>query len=302
MHPLSFAELRKLPVIEFYEDSFRKSTGVPLIVVEPGIPSQRLGIGLGENEFCRVIAESPAGCEACHADQVRVVAGAALRQAPHQIACFAGLTDVAVPVIVGGHHLANMLSGQVLRREPIERDFQMIVGMVGRKNDERWQQKARTAYFGTPVVTAERLQAIIQMLGLFANYLGEYATRQAVARAPSEPPAIAKAKDYVEAHIGEPISLDQMVRFVGVSRFYFCKLFKKSTGLTLTEHVTRMRLEKAKAMLLDPSVRISEVAFAAGFGSIPQFNSVFKRYLGVAPTKYREAMRRESSQSSSLAG
>ena len=302
MNPLSFDELRKLPVIDFYEESFRKATGVPLKVVAPGMPARRLEVGLPENLFCRMVAESPLGCEACHAAQVRALGGAAHRRAPYQMACFAGLTDVAVPVMVGETHVATMLSGQVLRREPTERDFAMIVGMVGRKDDERWRSDARQAYFATPVVTAERLQAIIQLLGFFATYLGEYATRQAVARAPNEPPAVTRAKDYVEAHLDEPITLDQMVRYVGVSRFYFCKLFKKSTGMTLTEHVARMRLEKAKAMLVDPAVRVSEVAFAAGFGSIPQFNSVFKRYVGIAPTEYRDSVRPDQPPAARLTG
>jgi AraC-like DNA-binding protein/ligand-binding sensor protein len=302
MNPLSFDELKKLPVIDFYEESFRKATGIPLIIVAPGIPTQRLGIGLAENAFCRMVAESPLGCQACHEAQVRALAGAAHRHAPYQVACFAGLTDVAVPVMVGKIHVATMLSGQVLRREPTERDFTMIVGMVGRKDDEEWQSNARKAYFATPVVTAERLQAIVQLLGFFANYLGEYATRQVIARSPAEPPAVTRAKDYVVAHLDESITLDQMVRYVGVSRFYFCKLFKKSTGMTLTEHVSRMRLEKAKAILVDPSVRISEVAFAAGFGSIPQFNSVFKRYVGIAPTEYRDTVRLDQPPVSILAG
>ena len=72
--------------------------------------------------------------------------------------------------------------------------------------------------------------------------------------------------------------------------------------MTLTEHVTRMRLEKAKAMLVDPAIRISEAAYAAGFGSIPQFNSVFKRYVGVAPTEYRESLRLDLPPTSVMAG
>jgi AraC-like DNA-binding protein len=82
-----------------------------------------------------------------------------------------------------------------------------------------------------------------------------------------------------------------VVQYVNVSRFYFCKLFKKATGMTLTEYVSRVRVEKAKALLVDPSLRVSEIVYAAGFGSIPRFNSVFKRYVGVPPTEYRASLR-----------
>ncbi len=302
MNLLSFSELAKLPVIKFYEESFRKATGVPLKIVPPGAAAQRLEVGLGENAFCHFVAGTPAGCEACHEAQSRALEGAANRRAPYQMNCFAGLTDVAVPIMVGETHLATMLSGQVLRREATERDFAMIARMVGKETDEKWRREARQAYFVTPVVTADRLQAIVQMLGLFADYVGEYATHQAIARGPAEPAAVTKAKDYIEARLAEPISLEQVVQHVGVSRFYFCKLFKKATGMTLTEHVARMRLEKAKTLLVNPSVRISEAAYAAGFGSIPQFNSVFRRYAGVSPTEYRESLKRELPSSANLTG
>jgi AraC-like DNA-binding protein len=81
-----------------------------------------------------------------------------------------------------------------------------------------------------------------------------------------------------------------VAKHVNVSRFHFCKWFKKATGMTLTEYVIRVRLEKAKTLLADPTVRISEVVFAAGFGSIPRFNSVFKRRVGMSPTEYRATL------------
>jgi AraC-like DNA-binding protein len=102
---------------------------------------------------------------------------------------------------------------------------------------------------------------------------------------------VANAKQFVQTHVEEPITLAQVVRHVNVSRFYFCKLFKKVTGMTLTEYVSRVRIERAKTLLVDPSLRITEIVYSAGFGSIPQFNSVFKRIVGMPPTEYRETLR-----------
>ena len=78
---------------------------------------------------------------------------------------------------------------------------------------------------------------------------------------------------------------------MNVSRFYFCKLFKEATGITLMDYVTRVRIERVKTLLLDPSMRVSEVAFASGFGSIPRFNSAFKKHMGVSPSEYRQSVR-----------
>ncbi len=92
----------------------------------------------------------------------------------------------------------------------------------------------------------------------------------------------------------KPLDFDELA--VHVSRFHFCKIFKKSTGMTLTEYVARIRIEKAMAMIADPSLRITEVVFASGFGSIPQFNSVFKRLVGMSPTAYRSSLRPQEFQ------
>jgi AraC-like DNA-binding protein len=98
------------------------------------------------------------------------------------------------------------------------------------------------------------------------------------------------AKQFVLSHVQDPITLELVAQHVNVSRFHFCKIFKKATGMTLTEYVALVRVEKAKTLLVDVSVRISEVVFAAGFGSIPRFNSVFKRRVGMSPTEYRATL------------
>lgn len=81
-----------------------------------------------------------------------------------------------------------------------------------------------------------------------------------------------------------------MAKAVNTSTFYFCKLFKKETGLNFTEYLSRVRIEKAKNLLLNPNLRISEVAFDVGFQSLTHFNRIFRRIAGESPTQYREKL------------
>jgi AraC-like DNA-binding protein/ligand-binding sensor protein len=291
MKQVKFDDLAKLPVVQFYETSFRKATGVSLKVVAPNACGKALAFGPAGSPFCGLVAEAPAGCEACGQAEGRVQARAANTLIPQQIHCFAGLTIVAVPVVLAGQHVATLLSGQVFRREPTERDFVIIAKMLNDGAAADWTRKARRAYFETPVVNAERFQAIVELVKVFAQYLTDYASRHVIASSPVEPDAVAGAKKFVLAHVDEPVTLAQVAGHVHVSPFHLCKVFRKATGMTLTEYVARVRVEKAKSLLVDPSLRISEVVFAAGFGSIPQFNCVFKRYAGMAPTEYRAQLR-----------
>ena len=85
----------------------------------------------------------------------------------------------------------------------------------------------------------------------------------------------------------EEISLDDVARRVNMSTFYFCKMFKKATGVTFTEYLSLVRVSKAKNLLLNPNLRISEIAFEVGFQSLTHFNRVFRKIVGQSPTQYR---------------
>jgi AraC-like DNA-binding protein len=64
-------------------------------------------------------------------------------------------------------------------------------------------------------------------------------------------------------------------------------MFRKITGINFTDYLSRLRIERAKNLLLNPNLRISEIAFEVGFQSLTHFNRVFKRVLGQSPTDYR---------------
>lgn len=288
---VAFADLAGLTLIQDYEVAFRKATGVSLKLVPPSELTHRVALGEGDNAFCTLVAGTAAGCDACFEVESRVRRNAARKLVAQQVYCHAGLTVVAVPVLLDGRHVATLLSGQVFRREPTQRDFTMVAKLLAGAADGAWLKKARQAYFATPVVTAERFPAIVGLVKVFAQYLADYASRHVIACSTADPSAVTDAKKFVQSHVDEPVTLAQVARHVHVSPFYFCKLFKKATGITLTEYVAQVRVEKAKALLVDPSLRISEVVFAAGFGSIPRFNSVFKRYVGMPPTEYRATLR-----------
>ena len=289
--PVAFDDLLRLPLVSYYETAFRKATGVSLKLAPPEEPVKYRPSGHGENPFCALVARTPLGSVSCLEAEVRAHRAVAKRLTIYQSHCFAGLTIVALPVVIAGRHVATVVSGQVFRREPTQRDFVMVSQMLAGGLTGEIEAKARQAYLATPVVTTEQFQAIIQLLTIFVQYLTDYASKCLVAAQRTEPVAVVQAKEFVQIHVEEPVSLAQVAKHVNVSPFYFCKLFKKATGMTLTEYVARMRVEKAKTLLVDPSLRISEIVFAAGFGSIPRFNSVFKRYAGMPPTEYRATLR-----------
>src|SRR5438477_10519667 len=105
----------------------------------------------------------------------------------------------------------------------------------------------------------------------------------------AEPVEICKARNFIRNHSDEELSLDQVARSVNISANYLSEKFKKVTGINFVDYVAHTRIEKARDLLHNVNLRISEIAFAVGFQSLSQFNRVFKKLTRQSPTQFRTA-------------
>ena len=71
-----------------------------------------------------------------------------------------------------------------------------------------------------------------------------------------------------------------MAKAVGISANHLSEKFKEVTGVNFVDYIARTRFEKARGLLQNSDLRISEIAFAVGFQSLSQFNRVFKKFSG----------------------
>ena len=81
----------------------------------------------------------------------------------------------------------------------------------------------------------------------------------------AEPANIWKARQFIEQHCGEHISLEKVARSVSANPTYFSEKFKQVTGTNFVDYVARTRFDRAQKLLQNGNVPISEIAFAAGF-------------------------------------
>jgi len=131
---------------------------------------------------------------------------------------------------------------------------------------------------------------MVKLLQIFAQHLSMISNQVVVQQANAEPPIITRAKEFIKHNQTEDISLGQVAKAVNTSTFYFCKMFKKVTGINFTDYVSRQRIESAKNLLLNPNLRVSEIAYEVGFQSLTHFNRVFKKIIGQSPTEYRSQL------------
>lgn len=104
------------------------------------------------------------------------------------------------------------------------------------------------------------------------------------------PAMVRRMRDYMAANLGRPVGLDELAALAGLSRFHFCRAFKQSTGMPPHAYHLALRLERARHLLADPAVPVSEVAAATGFASQAHLTAVFRRHLGTTPGAYRQEL------------
>lgn len=94
--------------------------------------------------------------------------------------------------------------------------------------------------------------------------------------------------DYIDEHLQEEISREQIATFVHFNPAYLSRLFRKETGSSLTDCILNKRMVKAKSLLVTTLIKISDISYLVGYGNIPHFTKMFKRYVGITPQDYRK--------------
>lgn len=99
-----------------------------------------------------------------------------------------------------------------------------------------------------------------------------------------------KAKEFIEKNFNKDITLEETASYVGVSSYYFSKIFKALVGKNYMDYVTDLRIEKAKDMMENTSESIKEICYEVGYNDPNYFSRVFKKIEGVTPSEYKSRL------------
>lgn len=99
---------------------------------------------------------------------------------------------------------------------------------------------------------------------------------------------IQKVITQIESDISSDLSLNNLSKIFQVNPSYLSALFKKETGSTLTDYVNKMRIERAKELLVSTNIQIQNIAQRCGMLDVNYFTKTFKKYTDLTPKKYRE--------------
>jgi AraC-like DNA-binding protein len=209
----------------------------------------------------------------CYRDDFRLAnARAGQLRRPFVKRCHAGVSEVVVPVLVGGRHVGTIFAGPLLEK--------------GRR-----PPAGAAAAAGLPVRAPgelKRLGRLISVIAGFAAQAGEALMIQELeASARSEP--VRRALRFAARRYADPITVADASREAFLSTSRFAHVFSDEMGLPFHRYVQALRIGRAKSLLAGSSMRVIDVAARCGFCNQNYFASVFKRAVGATPREYRRS-------------
>ncbi|HET7658182.1 MAG TPA: AraC family transcriptional regulator, partial [Bacillales bacterium] len=99
-----------------------------------------------------------------------------------------------------------------------------------------------------------------------------------------------KAQVYIDKHFGAAVSLEDVAEHVGLSAYYFSKLFKEQSGTTFIDYLTEVRIRRGKQLLQETRMSLKEICYEVGYRDPNYFSRVFKKITGRTPSDYRSSI------------
>jgi YesN/AraC family two-component response regulator len=128
--------------------------------------------------------------------------------------------------------------GSAYHKNPTKKHFATITRQLrvwGYKAD--WKQ-LELAYFRSSVLSPKRYRTMLRLLSIFAQHFSILSNQLVVRCEEDEPTNMARARQFIEDHQAEPLSLGRIAHVANISRHYFCKMFKKATGISFIDHLS----------------------------------------------------------------
>ena len=129
---------------------------------------------------------------------------------------------------------------------------------------------------------------VTRLLGLQTNARMRPARRE-VAALPKW--RIKRVTEYIDAHLGGPVTLEELAEATGLTRMHFAAQFRTATGYRPHEYLLRKRIERACDLLGTSDAALVDIALSVGFQTQAHFTTVFKRFMGETPHRWRSAQR-----------
>lgn len=231
--------------------------------------------------FCQMIRSCPEGRRACARCDADACACAARQSKTYIYRCHAGLTEAIMPLYVGKVLAGYLLFGHVFAYGSHDAGWSVISDAC--KDYPIDGDKLRQTLADMPLISYDYIRSAARVLHMTASFL--VMERMATLR---EDCVASKLDAYLSANFTDPLTAASLCDTLQIGRSKLFKLSQELYGCGIQQQIRKLRMEKARELLLDRTdLSIMEIATACGYPDYNYFISVFSKFYGTSPNQYR---------------
>lgn len=232
------------------------------------------------NRYCTAIQSTPLGKEKClFSDKCLLEKCRASKKEETHI-CYAGLVDIAVPILYGDTVLGYILFGQM----KTGKDFGAVEACVRELDLD--PRRMEEYYDELPFFDSEKIRSVCSIAAMLVKHI-----LLENMLLPNYDEKVQKAVAYIDAHLEEPLTIQNIARNVNISKSVLYSRFHDCFQCTVSAYINAARVERAALLLIQTDLSVEEIAQKVGFSNASYFGRVFKKLKNTTALKYRLAYR-----------
>jgi AraC-like DNA-binding protein len=290
---INYQQLARLPAMRKFYRLIRRLFRVNVAMTGPEwTGGVQMGSARAIAPFCSAVQQLPRLRRACLECDRRHVELVSARRRASRYRCHAGLTEFLVPIVLDNEIVAFLQSGQILDAPPTERTWRRT--RAGLKLSGGEADKLKPLYLRVQTIAPAAQTNLITLLEFFGNHIAYTQSQLLLLGQPWNSQLVVHARRYMRERLAERVVLDDVARAAFTSKRNLTRVFLTETGMTVLGFLQRSRIDRACRQLLSSGETCAKIAYDSGFGSVQQFNRVFRQLKKSTPSAWRRGKKTTS--------
>lgn len=233
--------------------------------------------------FCQLIRTDAVARKECYLCDKNACRIAANRHSAYSYRCHAGLTESIAPLHLGNIVIGYLLFGHVFSYPSYEEGWKQIKTLC--KNYQINMSELEKAIKLQPLISEDYIHSASHILQAVASFL---CLERMVTLKQQELPV--QIDNYISQHFSDNLDARTICQQFHIGRTQLYEISKQNYGIGIAEHIRTLRIEKAKKLLVESDLPLTEIVVQCGFTDYNNFITVFKKMTGVSPKKYAKSL------------